>query len=226
MRLQIVAPSGFAGRVIAAYRDGVAARDLVFLVFGVRREAWGAERLYVLKVVLDVKSRGEHVPASHTAYMLEEASRVGLDLIGMIHFHGWPGGCGYLSTTDKNTLKNWGPRFVAFVAAPDCLKAWRMKDGQVEEVPIAEVPTYAVADPEQRSEEELAPPTPTTERPSAEDINDVKRLLAELVKLNEQYREVLWATIAHLYTIEKSCKKARSNFLTSIFTRRRHVTKL
>jgi hypothetical protein len=58
MRLQVVAPSGFAGRVIAAYRDGVAARDLVFLVFGVRREAWGAERLYVLKVVLDVKSRG------------------------------------------------------------------------------------------------------------------------------------------------------------------------
>jgi len=211
MRLQIVAPSGFAGRVIAAYKDGVAAKDLVFLVFGVRREAWGAERFYVLKVVLDVKSRGEQVPASHTAYMLEEASRVGLDLIGMIHFHGWPGGCGYLSTTDKNTLKTWGPRFVAFVAAPDCLKAWRMKDGQVEEVPIAEVPMYAVADPEQRSEEELAPPMPTTERPNTEDINDVKRLLAELVKLNEQYREVLWATLAHLNKIEKICRKKNQN---------------
>ncbi len=59
--------------------------------------------------------------------MLEEASQVELDLIGMIHFHGWPGGCGYLSTTDKNTLKTWVPRFVAFVAAPDCLKAWRMR---------------------------------------------------------------------------------------------------
>jgi hypothetical protein len=77
----------------------------------------------------------------------------------------------------------------------------------VEEVPIEEVSTYAVADPEQRSEEELAPPTPTTERPSAEDINDVKRLLAELVKLNEQYREVLWATLAHLHKIEKLCSK-------------------
>ncbi len=211
MWLQVVAPSGFAGRVIAAYKDGVAARDLVFLVFGVRREAWGAERLYVLKAILDVKSRGEHVPASHTAYMLEEASKVGLELIGMIHFHGWPGGCGYLSTTDKNTLRTWGPRFVAFVAAPDCLKAWRMKDGQVEEVPIVEIPTYAVADPEQRSEEELAPPTPTTERPSAEDINDIKRLLAELVKLNEQYREVLWANLAHLYKIEKLCRKKNQN---------------
>ncbi len=83
MQLQVVAPLGFAGRVIAAYRDGVAARDLVFLVFGVRRKAWGAERLYVLKVVLDVKSRGEQVPASHTAYMLEEASQLGLDLIGI-----------------------------------------------------------------------------------------------------------------------------------------------
>ncbi len=82
-----------------------------------------------------------------------------------------------------------------------------MKDGQVEEVPITEVPTYAVADPEQRSEEELAPPTPTTERPSAEDIDDVKRLLAELVKLNEQYHEVLWATIAHIHKIEKLCKE-------------------
>jgi proteasome lid subunit RPN8/RPN11 len=209
MRLQVVAPSGFAGRVIAAYRDGVAARDLVFLVFGVRREAWGAERLYVLKVVLDVKSKGEHVPASHTAYMLEETSRVGLDLIGMIHFHGWPGGCGYLSATDKNTLKTWGPRFIAFVAAPDCLKAWRMKDGQVEEVPIVEVQTYIAVDPEHRSETELAPPTP--ERPSTEDINDVKRLLAELVKLNEQYREVLWATLAHLYKIEKLCRKKNQN---------------
>jgi proteasome lid subunit RPN8/RPN11 len=209
MRLQVIAPSGFASRVIAAYRDGVAARDLVFLVFGVRREAWGVERLYVLKVILDVKSKGEHVPASHTAYMLEETSRVGLDLIGMIHFHGWPGGCGYLSTTDKNTLKTWGPRFVAFVAAPDCLKAWRMKDGQVEEVPIVEVQTYIAVDPEHRSETELAPPTP--ERPSTEDINDVKRLLAELVKLNEQYREVLWATLAHLYKIEKLCRKKNQN---------------
>jgi DNA-directed RNA polymerase specialized sigma24 family protein len=144
------------------------------------------------------------VPASHTAYMLEEASRVGLDLIGMIHFHGWLGGCGYLSTTDKNTLKTWGPRFVAFVAVSDCLKAWRIKDYQVEEVPIVKVPTYAATDPEQRSEEELAPPTPTTEEPNTEeDINDVKRLLAELVKLDEQYREVLWATLAHLYRINE-----------------------
>jgi hypothetical protein len=82
-----------------------------------------------------------------------------------------------------------------------------MKDGQVEEVPIAEVPTYAAADPEHRSETELAPPTPTTERPNTADIYDVKRLLAELVKLNEQYREVLWATLAHLYEIEKICRK-------------------
>ncbi len=45
MRLQVVAPSGFADQVIAAYKDGVAARDLVFPVFGVRREAWGALHL-------------------------------------------------------------------------------------------------------------------------------------------------------------------------------------
>jgi len=204
MRLQIVAPSGFAGRVIAAYRDGVAAKDLVFLVFGVRREAWGAERLYVLKVVLDVKSRGEHVPASHTAYMLEEASRVGLDLIGMIHFHGWPGGCGYLSTTDKNTLKTWGPRFVAFVAAPDCLKAWRMKDGQVEEVPIVEIPTYVAVDPEQRSEDELSP-VPAAEGPKTEvDLGEIRRLIVEFLRFSELYREALWAALAQLHKIEKT----------------------
>ncbi len=96
------------------------------------------------------------------------------------------------------------------MAAPDCLKAWRMKDGQVEEVPIVEVQTYISADPEHRSETRLAPPTP--ERPSTEDINDVKRLLAELVKLNEQYREVLWATIAHLYAIEKKLQEGKVKY--------------
>jgi hypothetical protein len=220
MRLQVVAPSGFAGRVIAAYRDGVAAGDLVFLVFGVRREAWGVERLYVLKVILDVKSRGEHVPASHTAYMLEETSRVGLDLIGMIHFHGWPGGCGYLSATDKNTLKTWGPRFVAFVAAPDCLKAWRMKDGQVEEVPIVEIPTYAVADPEQRSEDEL--PVPAAEGPKTEvDVGEIRRLIVELLRFSELYSEALWAALAQLHKIEKSCNKKRKSSLLSRLLRKK-----
>lgn len=204
----LIAPPGFSNAIINAYRSGAAPRDRVFLVLGERQESGGV--YYIMRVVLDVESAGERVPAQHIVYVLN-TQRLGL--LGMIHYHGWSNGCEFLSGTDINTLRILGDRFIAFVAAPNCLKAWRLVNGQIQEVPIIEPkiaePVYIKVNPRAGSEEELEIEAPACAEQQARSlvVQKIDELIQQAV---DKFRyNSCWAYIDYCWTLLYSLAEIR-----------------
>ena len=134
--LRVYMPRGFRDVVFTNYGD-LSLRDRVHIAYGLR----GFNAVYVLALLLDRDSVGERVKPDEVIYgtnLLVDLGISGLDVIGMVHYHGWLGGCEYLSSIDKGTLKIMPSGFVAFVASPGCLKAWYMRDSEVREAELIE----------------------------------------------------------------------------------------
>ena len=134
--LRVYMPRGFRDVIFTNYGDP-SLRDRVHIAYGLR----GFNSAYVLVLLLDRDSVGERVKPDEVIYgtnLLVDLGVSGLDVIGMVHYHGWLGGCEYLSSIDKGTLKIMPSGFVAFVASPGCLKAWYMRDGEVMEAELIE----------------------------------------------------------------------------------------
>lgn len=134
--LRVYVPRGFRDVVFTNYGDP-SLRDRVHIAYGLR----GFNAVYVLALLLDRDSVGERVKPDEVIYgtnILMNLGISGLDIIGMVHYHGWLGGCEHLSSIDMGTLKIMPSGFVAFVASPGCLKAWYMKDSEVREAELIE----------------------------------------------------------------------------------------
>ncbi len=136
LRMRVYIPKGFRDRVFMSYNDP-GLRDRVHMVYGLRSN----NVIYAMALLLNNDSTGELVKPEDVIYgnnLLIDSGLMGLSLVGMVHYHGWPGGCNYLSGTDRGTLKSWPGGFIAFVASPNCLRAWYMHGDEVKEAELIE----------------------------------------------------------------------------------------
>ncbi|MGC8543976.1 MAG: hypothetical protein ACP5NQ_08545, partial [Vulcanisaeta sp.] len=155
----------------------------------------GDDEVYVHVVFLDYDSVGERVKPDEVVYglnMLADLNIRGLTVVGMVHYHGWPGGCGYLSSTDKGTLRVWPSGFVAFVASPDCVKAWYMQDGEIKEAELIEGDFVIYGEfSKSRSVSRVEPLYRVPEVDPVRVLQDVEGSLKALVELTNQLRGAL-----------------------------------
>lgn len=124
--MRVFAPPNFTQRLISLYghlrKRGY--HDRIAVVYGIRKN----DVVIVGDVYVSLDSKGERMTNQGMAKALDISRKTGLDIVGMAHYHGWSGGCRYLSSTDMGTISLMFSGFLAFVVSPDCVAAWYHKD--------------------------------------------------------------------------------------------------